>query len=150
VDPRTGESNVAFLRKHLAGRAYTVVTFASWDAGLLVARGNPKKIRGVADLVQLTALPVAALGRQEHEEGVAALVVERQDVVGAHFVALQLQHQLRGHGEDLVEGLRAVVVLDLGQLGHVDQEQTQAAVVAQGLAEVGDPLPVGDDLGVHP
>jgi molybdate-binding protein/DNA-binding XRE family transcriptional regulator len=52
VDPDTGEPNVAFLRKRLAGRAYTVVTFASWEAGLLVARGNPRRIRGVADLAR--------------------------------------------------------------------------------------------------
>jgi molybdate-binding protein/DNA-binding XRE family transcriptional regulator len=50
VDPRTGESNVAFLRKRLSGRAYTVVTFAAWEAGLVVSRGNPRRIRGVADL----------------------------------------------------------------------------------------------------
>ena len=50
VDPRTGESNVAFLRERLSGRAYTVVTFAAWEAGLVVSRGNPRRIRGVADL----------------------------------------------------------------------------------------------------
>jgi molybdate-binding protein/DNA-binding XRE family transcriptional regulator len=50
VDPRTGESNVAFLRERLSGRAYTVVTFASWEAGLVVPRGNPRRLRGVADL----------------------------------------------------------------------------------------------------
>jgi molybdate-binding protein/DNA-binding XRE family transcriptional regulator len=52
VDPRTGESNVAFLRRRLTGRAFTVVTFASWEAGLVVARGNPRRIREVADLAR--------------------------------------------------------------------------------------------------
>jgi molybdate-binding protein/DNA-binding XRE family transcriptional regulator len=52
VDPRTGESNVAFLRERLAGRAYAVVTFASWEAGLVLAPGNPRRIRGPADLVR--------------------------------------------------------------------------------------------------
>jgi molybdopterin molybdotransferase/putative molybdopterin biosynthesis protein len=52
VDPRTGESNVAFLRRRLRGQAYTVVTFASWEAGLLVGRGNPKRIEGMADLAR--------------------------------------------------------------------------------------------------
>jgi molybdate-binding protein/DNA-binding XRE family transcriptional regulator len=50
VDPRTGESNVPFLRRRLRSRAYSVVTFASWEAGLLVRRGNPKRIRGIPDL----------------------------------------------------------------------------------------------------
>ena len=52
VDPQTGESNVAFLRRRLRGEAYTVVTFASWEAGLLVRRGNTKRIRSVADLAR--------------------------------------------------------------------------------------------------
>lgn len=50
VDPRTGEANVAFLRRRLRAGTHTVVTFASWEAGLLVRRGNPKRIRGVGDL----------------------------------------------------------------------------------------------------
>ena len=52
LDPRTGESNVPFLRRRLRGRPFTVVTFASWEAGLLVRRGNPKRIRGVGDLAR--------------------------------------------------------------------------------------------------
>ncbi|HEY7512317.1 MAG TPA: substrate-binding domain-containing protein [Vicinamibacteria bacterium] len=52
VDPRTGEANLPFLRRHLRKGAYTVVTFASWDAGWLVARGNPRRIRGAADLAR--------------------------------------------------------------------------------------------------
>jgi molybdate-binding protein/DNA-binding XRE family transcriptional regulator len=50
LDPRTGESNVPFLRRRLHGRAFTVVTFASWEAGLFVRRGNPRRIRGLEDL----------------------------------------------------------------------------------------------------
>src|SRR5262245_59362372 len=40
VDPRSGESNVPFVRQHLKGADVTLVTFASWEAGFLVARGN--------------------------------------------------------------------------------------------------------------
>jgi molybdate-binding protein/DNA-binding XRE family transcriptional regulator len=32
------------------GRAFSVVTFALWEEGFVVRRGNPKAIRGVADL----------------------------------------------------------------------------------------------------
>jgi len=32
------------------GRAFSVVTFALWEEGLVVRRGNPRAIRGVADL----------------------------------------------------------------------------------------------------
>ena len=47
MDPRSGEANLPFVRRHLGGHAVTLVTFASWEAGLLVKAGNPKAIRGV-------------------------------------------------------------------------------------------------------
>lgn len=50
VDAKSGESNLPYLRRHLKGDRYTVVTFAAWEQGLMVKRGNPKTIREVADL----------------------------------------------------------------------------------------------------
>ncbi len=35
---------------HSKGRAYEVVTFATWEEGFLVRPGNPKSIRTAADL----------------------------------------------------------------------------------------------------
>ena len=52
MDPRSGEANVPFVRRHLGDQAVTLVTFATWEAGLLVRGGNPKAIRGTADLVR--------------------------------------------------------------------------------------------------
>jgi molybdopterin molybdotransferase/putative molybdopterin biosynthesis protein len=52
VDPRSGESNVPFVRQQLRGADVTLVTFASWEAGFLVRRGNPKRIRSAADLAR--------------------------------------------------------------------------------------------------
>ncbi len=52
VDEKTGEPNLPFLRRRLKKGAYTVVTFAAWEQGLLVASGNPKGIRTVADLAR--------------------------------------------------------------------------------------------------
>lgn len=49
-DPTTGESNLPFLRRALKGKGYEVVTFATWEEGLLVRPGNPKSIRTVRDL----------------------------------------------------------------------------------------------------
>ncbi len=46
-----GEFNIPFLRKHLGRRRTTVVTLAFWQMGLVVAPGNPRSIRSVADLV---------------------------------------------------------------------------------------------------
>jgi putative molybdopterin biosynthesis protein len=52
VDAQSGESNLPYLRRHLKGNDYLVVTFAVWEEGLLVAAGNPKSVRGVEDLVR--------------------------------------------------------------------------------------------------
>lgn len=49
-DERTGEFNIPYLRDKFPGEDLTVVTFASWEEGFVVAPGNPKKIREVADL----------------------------------------------------------------------------------------------------
>ncbi len=51
-DPETGEENVPYVRRELAGRGVTVVTLSRWQQGLIVARGNPKGIREVADLLR--------------------------------------------------------------------------------------------------
>jgi molybdopterin molybdotransferase/putative molybdopterin biosynthesis protein len=50
VDAKSGESNLPYLRRHLKGNRHTVVTFAAWEQGLMVKRGNPKAIREAADL----------------------------------------------------------------------------------------------------
>jgi molybdopterin molybdotransferase/putative molybdopterin biosynthesis protein len=50
---RAGKIDVAgsHLNDPIAGgRAFSVVTFALWEEGFVVRRGNPKGIRGVADL----------------------------------------------------------------------------------------------------
>lgn len=49
-DAQSGEWNLPYLRKHIASGEVTVVTFARWEAGLMVQAGNPKRIRDIADL----------------------------------------------------------------------------------------------------
>jgi len=50
TDEKTGEPNVADVRRHLARAPVTLVTFARWEAGLVLAKGNPKQIQSCADL----------------------------------------------------------------------------------------------------
>lgn len=52
LDEDSGEFNVPFVRKLVPRRDLLVVTLARWRAGLVVARGNPKGIRGASDLVR--------------------------------------------------------------------------------------------------
>jgi molybdate-binding protein/DNA-binding XRE family transcriptional regulator len=52
MDERSGEFNLPYLQRHLKDREYLVTTFASWEEGLIVAPGNPKRLHRVDDLGQ--------------------------------------------------------------------------------------------------
>jgi putative molybdopterin biosynthesis protein len=51
-DPKTGEFNLPFIRKHFPDEDFSVITFARWEEGLVVASGNPKHVRKVEDLTR--------------------------------------------------------------------------------------------------
>jgi putative molybdopterin biosynthesis protein len=51
-DPKTGEFNLPFLRKEFPNEDLSVVTFARWEEGLVLASRNPKRIRKVEDLAR--------------------------------------------------------------------------------------------------
>ena len=51
-DPKTGEFNLPFIRKEFPDDDFTVVTFARWEEGLVVAPANPKRLRNVDDLAR--------------------------------------------------------------------------------------------------
>lgn len=52
LDPRTGTYNLPDVRRHLDPRAVMVVNLVCREQGLIVARGNPKRLRGLEDLVR--------------------------------------------------------------------------------------------------
>ena len=49
-DPATGEFNLPYLKSEFPREEFAVVTFARWEEGLVVAKGNPRGVRSVADL----------------------------------------------------------------------------------------------------
>jgi molybdate-binding protein len=49
-DPDTSEFNLPIVRRQFSGHDMTVVTFAQWEEGFVVAPGNPKNIHGAEDL----------------------------------------------------------------------------------------------------
>ena len=51
-DPKTGEFNLPFIRKQFPGEDFSVVTFARWEEGLVIASGNPKGVRKIEDLAR--------------------------------------------------------------------------------------------------
>lgn len=69
-DPASGEYNVPYLRRLIPKDEVSVVTFARWDEGFVVARGNPLGIRQAADL----ARPKVRLVNRESGSGSRALL----------------------------------------------------------------------------
>jgi molybdate-binding protein/DNA-binding XRE family transcriptional regulator len=51
-DAASGEYNLPVIRRLFPKGEVKVVTFAIWEQGLVVAEGNPKGIRGIADLAR--------------------------------------------------------------------------------------------------
>ncbi len=89
MDPRSGEANLPFVRRHLGDQAVTLVTFASWEAGLLVKGGNPKAIRGPADLVRRDV----RLVNREEGSGARLLLDQRLEAEGIKVASV------RGYGD---------------------------------------------------
>ena len=87
-DPTTGESNLPFLRRTLKSLNYEVVTFATWEEGLLVRAGNPKSIREISDVVD----PHVTLVNREEGAGARLLLDQRLRAAGINY------HQVRGYG----------------------------------------------------
>ncbi|MEM9773572.1 MAG: molybdopterin biosynthesis protein [Chloroflexota bacterium] len=52
LDPETGEYNLADIAKYLPDTPVKVVTLVGREQGLMVAKGNPKKLKSLADLAQ--------------------------------------------------------------------------------------------------
>jgi molybdate-binding protein/DNA-binding XRE family transcriptional regulator len=94
TDDKTGEANVADVRRHVAREAVSLVTFARWEAGLVMARGNPKQIRSASDLGRRGLRCVV------REAGSGARRVLDRELSRAGLpreLASQAQLQARGH-----------------------------------------------------
>ena len=52
LDPPSGTYNLPYLRRYLAGRTLAVVHLVEREQGLYVLPGNPKGVRGLADLAR--------------------------------------------------------------------------------------------------
>ncbi len=77
-DAATGEFNLPYLRAHFPGEDFLLVTFASWEEGLVTAAGNPKGIRKVEHLTGKTVRFV----NREAGSGSRTLLERLMDVAG--------------------------------------------------------------------
>jgi putative molybdopterin biosynthesis protein len=51
-DPKTAEFNLPFIHREFGAEQVGVITFAEWEEGFVIAKGNPKSIRSVGDLTR--------------------------------------------------------------------------------------------------
>ncbi len=51
-DEATGESNLPAVRKQFPKGSVAVISYAIWEEGIVIARGNPKNIKSVADMAR--------------------------------------------------------------------------------------------------
>ena len=96
-DDRSGEFNLPYIRREFKDGDFKVVTFARWEEGLVVAKGNPKGLRRVQDLSKKGVRFVnrepgsgsrALLDRLLHEAGVSPSTVSGYGrVVHGHLAA---------------------------------------------------------------
>ncbi len=109
VDAKTGEANLPDVRRLGSKRALVVITLARWEAGLVTAAGNPKRISRVAQLA-----------------GKGVRIALREPGSGARRL---LDQELRAAGLPL----NLVRAASVHATGHVEV----AHAVALGAADVG-------------
>jgi len=87
VDGKSGESNLPYVKQHLKGYDVNVVTFASWEEGLIVSAGNPLEIRGISDLARSDVRTI----NREARSGARILLDQKLAAAGL------ASHQIRGY-----------------------------------------------------
>jgi len=120
VDARTGESNLPYLRRHLRGEGYTIVTFAAWEAGVLLRHGNPKSIRTVSDF-----------SRRDVE------IVNREPGAGARLL-LDLQLQALGMSAARIKGYTRLASSHLEVAHLVAMGQADAGIGVRSVSKLFD------------
>jgi putative molybdopterin biosynthesis protein len=120
-DQKSGEYNLAPIRRALGDRRAMVVNFARWELGLATSPGNPLAIRGFDDLKRS-----------------GLRIVNREDGSGARAALDQAL------GELGIDSRIAGYRFEVG--GHLEV----AAAIAAGLADAGVTIRLGADAyGLH-
>ena len=109
LDEETGEYNVPYIRRLLPGTPVVLLGFVQREQGLIVPRGNPKILRGWADLARSDVV-----------------FINRQRGAGTRVL---LDYRLKGAGIDP----RAIQGYDRQEFTHL----AVAAAVASGAADCG-------------
>jgi len=93
-DPKTGEFNLPFIRKEFPDKDFSVITFAHWEEGLVVAPGNPKHVHKIEDVARKTVRFV----NREQGSGSRALFDRMMETAGIDPLQVQgYDRVVRGH-----------------------------------------------------
>jgi len=96
TDERSGTWKIPDLKRSLGGMDCMVVTFAHWEEGLIVAQGNPKRIRGITDL----ARPTVRLINREKGSGARRLLDRQLESSGIPTTRVKgFDHEASSHLE---------------------------------------------------
>ncbi|HEY7370997.1 MAG TPA: substrate-binding domain-containing protein [Polyangia bacterium] len=108
-DEEAREFNVPFVQRRLPDRSMLVFNLARWEAGLVVAAGNPLRIRGVRDLIR----PDVAFVRRQDGAAAQELVERLLRRAGIQPAAVA-RHELVAGGHAEVARLIALGAADAG------------------------------------
>jgi putative molybdopterin biosynthesis protein len=90
-DEKTGESNLPAIRQLFRKHDVAVLSFALWEEGLVIAKGNPRKIRGIADIahagVSIVNRDPGAGSRMLLDAHLHELGIHSHDVMGYDRIA---------------------------------------------------------------
>ena len=93
-DAQTNEDNLSFVKKLFKKDDVRVVSYVTWEQGLVVQRGNPKGIRGIGNLtrrgVRLMNRDEGSGARQLLDRGLESAGISARHVLGYDAIA-------RGH-----------------------------------------------------
>lgn len=142
VDPRTREANVADVRR-LAGTAPVVlITLGRWEAGLVLPRGNPRKLRAIADLGR-RGLRIAVrepgsgarrfLDRELRSAGLSLDVARKAPVLAAGH--LEVAHAVSLGAADAGVATRDAALAFGLDFVALEEERYDLALAAEGLAD---------------
>jgi molybdate-binding protein/DNA-binding XRE family transcriptional regulator len=92
-DPKTGEFNLPYIRKQFPEEDFSVVIFARWEEGLVVAPGNPKHLLKVEDLARKNVHFV----NREPGSGSRGLLDKLLEKAGVEGESIQGYHRI-AHG----------------------------------------------------
>ena len=141
-DAQSGEWNLPYLRKHIASGEFTIVTFVRWEAGLMVKRRNPKRIREIADLdrkdITIVNRESGSGARELLDRRLGGVGLKPHHVKGYDLLAIShidVARRIAEGGADAGMGLRSVARLFNLDFIPLQDERYDLVIPTQLLAE---------------